>query len=572
MQGLGAAIMLPAALSIVMNMFEEGAERNGYRPKSPSTAPPRRVRQPVEPRTPPRKSTMMSDSSGSTRGLASPSGRPEAPSALSPFAHRDSREEPTPVPPADPHPDMTPRRPAAPNLAARAARWSAGRWKMATGAWLAVVVMAALLGAVVGTVKLTDAEQATGETARGSQILAHAGFERPASESVIVQSRSLTAADPGFRATVADVTRALRGRPEATDVRSRYAAGASGQISRDRHSALVLFDMRGEATSADKRVTPVLHAVATVARASTADRRRVRRGQRRARAQRHHRQGLRQRGEVVGADHVRDPANRVRGVRGGRRAGAAGVLGPGGADLRSHGADRDGRHAVRRLEDLHLDRGRHDDRGPPGMVGPLTVLPAVLAKLEDRVDRGVIAVLAASIAWLVRPLRWRPAVLYRLAERRTLLQRFKVPARRVARVGLRAAPGAALPGAGRARRHGAARRARAADARDAHQALRFSDLPKRLQIVQTYDRIQHALPGRPDTRPGGRQGARRRRPRGARRDRVAASATLWPQVSCSSRSRRSSTPTARSRASQIPLAGDGEDAASVHALRSCANR
>src|SRR5882757_2930149 len=28
LQGLGAAIMLPAALSIVMNMFEEGAERN----------------------------------------------------------------------------------------------------------------------------------------------------------------------------------------------------------------------------------------------------------------------------------------------------------------------------------------------------------------------------------------------------------------------------------------------------------------------------------------------------------------------------------------------------------------
>jgi MFS family permease len=27
-QGLGAAIMLPAALSIVMNMYEEGAERN----------------------------------------------------------------------------------------------------------------------------------------------------------------------------------------------------------------------------------------------------------------------------------------------------------------------------------------------------------------------------------------------------------------------------------------------------------------------------------------------------------------------------------------------------------------
>ena len=28
LQGLGAAIVLPAALSIVMNMFPEGAERN----------------------------------------------------------------------------------------------------------------------------------------------------------------------------------------------------------------------------------------------------------------------------------------------------------------------------------------------------------------------------------------------------------------------------------------------------------------------------------------------------------------------------------------------------------------
>ena len=37
-QGMGAAIVLPAALSIVMNMFEEGAARNGSYPLMRSTS------------------------------------------------------------------------------------------------------------------------------------------------------------------------------------------------------------------------------------------------------------------------------------------------------------------------------------------------------------------------------------------------------------------------------------------------------------------------------------------------------------------------------------------------------
>ena len=36
---------------------------------------------------------------------------------------------------------------------------------------------------------------------------------------------------------------------------------------------------------------------------------------------------------------------------------------PGGPHLRPDGADRDGRNALRRQRDLHLDRHRHDDRG-----------------------------------------------------------------------------------------------------------------------------------------------------------------------------------------------------------------
>ncbi|MGH2894423.1 MAG: MMPL family transporter, partial [Solirubrobacteraceae bacterium] len=154
-----------------------------------------------------------------------------------------------------------------PNLAARAARWSAARWKTATGAWLAVVILAAVLGAIVGTVKLSDAEQGTGETARGEQILAHAAFKTPANESVLVQSRTLTADDPRFRAAVDDVTGALRAQTQAIDLRSPYGPGARGQLSADHHSALVLFDMRGEASTADKRVAPVLRDLAGVQRA-----------------------------------------------------------------------------------------------------------------------------------------------------------------------------------------------------------------------------------------------------------------------------------------------------------------
>ncbi|MGZ6693769.1 MAG: MMPL family transporter, partial [Solirubrobacteraceae bacterium] len=153
------------------------------------------------------------------------------------------------------------------NLAARAARWSAQRWKTATGAWVAVVVAPAVFGAIAGTVKLSQAEQSTGETARGAQILARAGFDTPAAESVLVQSRSLSTDTPGFRAVVDEVTRTLRARQQVANIRSPYATSGDGQISGDRHSTLVLFDIRGDATTADTRVQPVLDAVATVQRA-----------------------------------------------------------------------------------------------------------------------------------------------------------------------------------------------------------------------------------------------------------------------------------------------------------------
>ena len=55
--------------------------------------------------------------------------------------------------------------------------------------------------------------------------------------------------------------------PNVVDVQSPLAPANEGQISRDRRSALVTFDLRGDADLAEKRVGPVLDVVAGLDRA-----------------------------------------------------------------------------------------------------------------------------------------------------------------------------------------------------------------------------------------------------------------------------------------------------------------
>ena len=150
------------------------------------------------------------------------------------------------------------------NLAARAARWSATHWKTAVAAWIAFVAVAIGLGTTVGTEMLSSGEQTTGETARAEKILASAGFETPAAESVLVRSSTLTAADPAFRATVQSVLAKLRTMPQVENLRT----GAPGQISKDRHAQLIAFDMKGDLDTAEERVQPLLDAVAGLQEAS----------------------------------------------------------------------------------------------------------------------------------------------------------------------------------------------------------------------------------------------------------------------------------------------------------------
>ncbi|NKI44509.1 MMPL family transporter [Streptomyces physcomitrii] len=148
-------------------------------------------------------------------------------------------------------------------IAARAGGWSARHRWAAVGIWVLFVVLSLGIGTAVGSVEVKDSDQLSGETSRAAQIVEEAGIEEPASESVLLQSKDggPKATDPEFRSAVAAVIKAVRGTGEAVDVTSPYTAKT---ISADGRSALVQFDMRGEADTAGDRVEPVLDAVAGV--------------------------------------------------------------------------------------------------------------------------------------------------------------------------------------------------------------------------------------------------------------------------------------------------------------------
>jgi RND superfamily putative drug exporter len=126
------------------------------------------------------------------------------------------------------------------------------------------------------------------------------------------------------------------------------------------------------------------------------------------------------------------------------------------------------------------------------VVGSLTVLPALLAKLGDRIDRGVIAVSAAGVG---RVLRHEPRVVARLRARRTLIQRLKGTGgesrvwRAILRPSLRYPAVATIVSAGFLV-------VLALPAFGMHaKLLSFNDLPRNLKIVQTYETMQKAFPG-----------------------------------------------------------------------------
>lgn len=93
------------------------------------------------------------------------------------------------------------------NLAARIGVWSAHHRRTAIVGWLLFVVLATVGGGSVGMVEMTESEMGTGESARAQKILDDLGLDRPAEENVLVSADTAG----GWRTAADAVTAALKG-------------------------------------------------------------------------------------------------------------------------------------------------------------------------------------------------------------------------------------------------------------------------------------------------------------------------------------------------------------------------
>jgi uncharacterized membrane protein YdfJ with MMPL/SSD domain len=150
------------------------------------------------------------------------------------------------------------------NLAARMGRWSAGHRKTAIFGWLAFVIAALVIGGAVGTKKLNQDELGTGESGRAEQIIDDGAFRDAADESVIVQSESVRAGSAEFRAVIRDVVGAVSGVDAVSNVEAPLDGANGNLVSADGRSALVQFEVDDTDEKAVDRVEPVLDAVAGV--------------------------------------------------------------------------------------------------------------------------------------------------------------------------------------------------------------------------------------------------------------------------------------------------------------------
>lgn len=105
------------------------------------------------------------------------------------------------------------------NLAAALGGWSARHRLAAVLGWLLFVVLASVLGGMAGQVTMADHEQGTGPSARAAQIVSESGIEDPDRETVLVSGGAHAAGSPEMSRAVAAVRANVRATGVVTDLR-----------------------------------------------------------------------------------------------------------------------------------------------------------------------------------------------------------------------------------------------------------------------------------------------------------------------------------------------------------------
>jgi uncharacterized membrane protein YdfJ with MMPL/SSD domain len=155
------------------------------------------------------------------------------------------------------------------NIAARMGHWSATHWKTAVLGWLAFVIAAAAIGAVVGQKTTSMQSTDVGQAKKADNILKQAGFPQsdPLTEIVVIQSPRLTVTDPQFRSSINDVLRAVTPFNTIDNIRSPLQPANAGQVSADGRTALVEWQMRGDEKTAQRNITALTRATDAIAKA-----------------------------------------------------------------------------------------------------------------------------------------------------------------------------------------------------------------------------------------------------------------------------------------------------------------
>ena len=149
------------------------------------------------------------------------------------------------------------------NIAARAGRWSAAHRKTAIFGWLAFVLVAFAVGGALGTKTIDQYHGGTGESGKADELLGEK-FHQPATERVLVQSRNAGAQGAEFRAGVRDVSARMSAHESVTKVRKTALSddGRSAlvefQVKGDSDQAQKRIDSILATTSAAQRAHPSL--------------------------------------------------------------------------------------------------------------------------------------------------------------------------------------------------------------------------------------------------------------------------------------------------------------------------
>jgi uncharacterized membrane protein YdfJ with MMPL/SSD domain len=146
------------------------------------------------------------------------------------------------------------------NLAGRMGAWSAQHQKTAIFGWFAFVIVAFALGIVTGTTKIDQDTSGVGESGRADRIL-DAGFQQPASESVLIQSDTVEVTDPAFRAAIQDVVTRVSKLESVQNLRSPLEPENEGQVAESGRAVLVEFQIRGDPDDAANKIDPIVAAV-----------------------------------------------------------------------------------------------------------------------------------------------------------------------------------------------------------------------------------------------------------------------------------------------------------------------